>query len=280
MFPRRHLVSWCVIALFPLAAAPAQADGVTSQAALVAPGPERILPNEPWASHPALVEAAETVSPDDREPSGQPADAELTDLEQEEPERLLALITKEQAVEPVDYEPPDLVTVGGSDLELRAEVADQLEAMFAAAEEEGHDLRVVSAYRSKETQDATHDYWQRTSGKEVAEATSARPGHSEHQTGLAVDVDTVVGECTLDRCFGELDEGRWVAAQAHEFGFVISYPEGTRDRTGYTYEPWHLRYVGPRAAGEMAALDIALLQDYLSLPYTSVRAGIALGSGA
>lgn len=275
MFPRRHLVALCVAVLLPLAAAPTQASSATTRTATVTPGPDRTLLAEPRGSDPVSTPAADAA------PTGaaQPPEDELTDLEQTEPDRLLALITKEQAIDPLDYEPPDLVPAPGSDMELREEVADQLETMFAAAEQEGHDLRVVSAYRSKENQAETHEYWRETSGPEVAEVTSARAGYSEHQTGLAVDVDTVTGECTFDQCFGELDEGQWVAEHAHEFGFIISYPEGTRDRTGYVYEPWHLRYIGPQAAGTMADHDIALLEDYLSLHYTSVRVGMALGRG-
>lgn len=207
-----------------------------------------------------------------------PTAPEPTELEQTEPQRLVAVITKEQAIRPLDYEPDDLVTWPGTDYAVRAEVHDQLELMFAAAEDEGLGLRVISAYRSHDTQAGTYDWWVRHNGRAAADATSARPGHSEHQTGLAVDLDSTSGGCYLDQCFGQTDEGRWVAAHAHEFGFVISYPEGARETTGYAYEPWHVRYVGPRVATDMDARGITLLQDYASVSASSVRLGETLGS--
>ena len=202
-----------------------------------------------------------------------------TDLEEHAVDELLAVVTKERPISPLDYEPDDLATWPGTDYRIRAEVRDQLEAMFAAGEDAGIGLRLISAYRSYETQAGTYDWWLRNYGRAEADATSARPGHSEHQTGLAVDLDDTIGACYLDRCFGDTDAGRWVAAHAHEFGFVISYPEGAREATGYTYEPWHIRYVGPQVARDMHARGIALLQDYVGLPASLVRIGELLGSG-
>lgn len=201
-----------------------------------------------------------------------------TDLEHDDAANLLVVVSKDQPISPLDYAPQDLVTWPGTDYQLRAEVAEQLEAMFAAAEREGLGLRVISGYRSFDTQAGTFDYWVRHYGRAAAEASSARPGHSEHQTGLAVDVDGTSGACYLDPCFGDTEEGRWVAGHAHEFGFVLSYPEGAREVTGYTYEPWHLRYVGPRVAGDMEQRGIAVLSAYLAVPASSARIGELLGS--
>ena len=88
-------------------------------------------------------------------------------------------------------------------------------------------------------------------GGEAADTYSARAGHSEHQTGLAVDItsDSVNEELTVE--FGETEEGKWVAENAHRFGFIIRYPEDKTLLTGYQYEPWHLRYVGIDAATEI-----------------------------
>ncbi|MCE0488076.1 M15 family metallopeptidase [Ornithinimicrobium sediminis] len=201
----------------------------------------------------------------------------LTELERTDAERLLVVVTKEVPLDPVDYAPSDLVPWRDTAYELRAEVNDQLEELFSAAEAEGLGLRVISGYRSYETQAGTYDYWVRNYGQASADATSARPGHSEHQTGLAVDLDDLTGGCYLDACFGELPEGRWVARHAHRFGFVLSYPQGLRDRTGYTYEPWHLRYVGPHAARAMRELGVPLLQDYRSPRVAAAGLGSLLG---
>jgi D-alanyl-D-alanine carboxypeptidase len=203
---------------------------------------------------------------------------EATDLERDAQDELLAVITKDQPITPLEYQPEDLTSWRDTDYQVRAEVHDQLEAMFAAAEDAGIGLRLVSAYRSYETQAGTYDWWVRHYGRAAADATSARPGHSEHQTGLAVDLDDLNGGCYLDRCFGDTDAGRWVAKHAHEFGFVISYPEGARDATGYAYEPWHIRYVGPQVAQDMHDRGIALLADYVGLPASLARIGELLGS--
>ncbi|MBD4644500.1 D-alanyl-D-alanine carboxypeptidase family protein, partial [Xanthomonas citri pv. citri] len=82
-------------------------------------------------------------------------------------------------------------------------------------------------------------------GRAEADRVSARPGYSEHQTGLAWDVgDAATPTCDLEACFGDTAAGRWVAAHAAEHGFVIRYPAGAEDETGFAHEPWHLRYVG------------------------------------
>lgn len=202
-----------------------------------------------------------------------------TDLERTDLQRLTVLVTKEQPLRPADYEPPDLVDWREEPYQVRAEVSTQLGRLFDAAERDGAPLRVVSGYRSFQTQAEVFDYWQRRHGKEVAERRSARPGHSEHQTGLAVDVDGTSGGCYLRECFGETEAGRWVARNAHRFGFVLSYPPATMDRTGYSYEPWHLRYVGPRLARAMHERDVALLEDALQGPHGSALWGALVGRG-
>lgn len=201
-----------------------------------------------------------------------------TDLERQEPEALLVQVNKQVPLDPVDYEPPDLRRWRDSDYTVRSEVNEQLESLFAAAEDSGQGLRVISGYRSYDTQAQTYDYWASHYGQAAADASSARAGHSEHQTGLAVDVGSTTGECYLDPCFGQTSEGRWVAAHAHEFGFVLSYPKGARAQTGYTYEPWHLRYVGPRVATDMHQRGFRLLGAYLGASASSVRIGEVLGS--
>lgn len=200
-----------------------------------------------------------------------------TELERTESERLLVLVSKDRPLSPPDYAPPDLLPWRDTAYELRAEVADQLDLLFTAAESEGLDLRVISGYRSYETQASTYQGWVRQYGQASADATSARAGHSEHQTGLAVDLDSTRGECYLDACFGTSPEGEWVARNAHLFGFVLSYPQGHRERTGYVYEPWHIRYVGPHVATDMHDLGIVLLEDYLSPRHLSARLGLFLG---
>lgn len=128
-------------------------------------------------------------------------------------------------------------------LYLRAEAATSLLEMFEVAEGNGLYMVVRSAYRGYWHQAEVFDYWRWLLGEAEAERTSARPGHSEHQLGTAVDVTSASNGYDFDG-FQHTAEGKWVAQYAYLFGFVISYPEGKENVTGYTFEPWHLRYIG------------------------------------
>ncbi|GAA1741467.1 M15 family metallopeptidase [Aeromicrobium alkaliterrae] len=120
-------------------------------------------------------------------------------------------------------------------------------AMQADAAASGISLAIISGHRSFAHQ--ADNYAQRVAqvGVEVADRGMARPGHSEHQTGLAIDVNQ------LSMSFGQTPAGQWVAANAHRFGFVVRYPDGKEAVTGFKYEPWHLRYFGVEFATELTA---------------------------
>ena len=95
-------------------------------------------------------------------------------------------------------------------------------------------------------------------GRAAADTYSARPGHSEHQTGLAIDLNDVTDN------FGNSREGKWVAAHCHEYGFIIRYPKGKQKITGYMYEPWHVRYVGVKLATKIHDSGLTL-EEYLGI---------------
>lgn len=143
------------------------------------------------------------------------------------------------------YTPPLVSVQGGY---LRPEAASALNQLFTDASKAGVSLKIISSFRSYSTQVATYNRWVARSGQAQADTFSARPGHSEHQTGLAVDVGGVGSGCDLSTCFGNTPAGQWVAANAHNYGFFVRYPAGMQGITGYQYEPWHLRYVGSAAA--------------------------------
>ncbi len=159
---------------------------------------------------------------------------------------------------PADYEPPDLVRVslafpatydGGGDLLVREVIIEDLRALLAAADRSGIRLAVQSAYRSYAYQERTFDYWVDRDGYAAALASSARPGHSEHQLGTAIDLRSLGGPPAWDLDdWAATEEGSWVASNAYRFGFVMSYPRGSKDLTCYVYEPWHYRYVGREVA--------------------------------
>lgn len=167
------------------------------------------------------------------------------------PDAIDVLVNKQNALS-ADYVPPDLVEPNVRFIFdewherrlMRAEAAAALEEMFAAAEEDGIYLAGVSGYRSYEYQELLFTSYVSTDGLELAQRYSARPGQSEHQTGLAMDISGSTGECAADDCFAGTPEAEWLAANAHKFGFIIRYPEGKEHITGYMYEPWHVRYLG------------------------------------
>lgn len=120
----------------------------------------------------------------------------------------------------------------------------------------GLNLYINSAFRSYSYQQNLYNRYVVRDGKKTADTYSARPGHSEHQTGLSLDLNTVT------QSFANTAEGRWVAAHCHEYGFIIRYPKGKSDITGYCYEPWHLRYVGVEKATEITNSGMCLEEYY------------------
>jgi D-alanyl-D-alanine carboxypeptidase len=177
-------------------------------------------------------------------------DSSFTSLEKE----LLVVVDREHALAS-DYEPQDLVNLSefgirtrDSSMQLRRIVIADLEAMFAAAEKAGHTLMVFSAYRSYQVQEQVYEYWVNTLGKEEADRSSARPGHSEHQLGTTIDVTEQGMKGNVFNDFGNSEAGKWLAKNAHNFGFVMSYPPDSESITGYKHEPWHFRYVGKKVA--------------------------------
>lgn len=145
---------------------------------------------------------------------------------------------------------------------LRKHTAQALETLFKAAEDEGHILYALSGYRSYARQEAVYGYWVSKYGQEEADKFSARPGHSEHQTGLAMDITSRSVGFDLTESFGEEPEGIWVKENAHRFGFIIRYPKDKIDITLYNYEPWHLRYVGYELANLLYEENLTLEECY------------------
>lgn len=171
---------------------------------------------------------------------------------------------------PADYIPKDLVELKvrfSSDThddkrKLRKVAADALEDMFRAAEKKGIILYGVSGYRSYERQQSIYNRNVSLHGKKATDALSAKPGSSEHQTGLTIDVSISSLGCLLTERFAQTKEGRWLAKNAHKYGYIIRYPEGKSKITGYSYEPWHIRYVGVTVATYLYRNDLTLEEYY------------------
>lgn len=145
---------------------------------------------------------------------------------------------------------------------LREEAACALEAMFASAKKSGCDLIGVSGFRSYQRQKAIYNNNLVTKGYDHTNKYSARPGRSEHQTGWAIDLscDSVGGNLT--DAFIDTTEGQWVAQNCYRFGFIIRYPKDKEEITGYSYEPWHVRYVGYDLAKYLYDNNITLDEYY------------------
>lgn len=184
---------------------------------------------------------------------------------------ILVLVNKENSL-PEEYNPDDLVkltikavpSVTNEEMMMRKEAAKALEDLVKNAKSEGIDLYCVSGYRSYSTQNKIYLDRIKTQGQKEADKYVAYPGQSEHQTGLAVDISdqTAVNESqAVD--FSKTKEGIWLKNNVQNFGFIIRYPAGKEDITGYNYEPWHVRFVGVKAAKEIKSKDI-VLEEYLN----------------
>ena len=191
-------------------------------------------------------------------------------LSVDDPTSLWVVVNKARALNPVTYIPPDLVlppVTNINDQPVRAVVSTALVAMFDAAKSEaGLELTLQSGYRSYDTQVAVYDQDVSEHGVAYADTDTARPGNSEHQTGLAVDISAASGTCSLDACFGQTAEGAWLAANAWRFGFLLRYPADKVPVTGFTYEPWHFRYIGVPLATELHGTGVTTLEEYFGLP--------------
>lgn len=179
------------------------------------------------------------------------------------------LVNKVNPLVPANYEPQDLVTPavpqdGG--IVLRTEAAHALEAMFSNAAAAGAPMKLLSGYRSSATQAQLYAQYAASSGTALADTYSARPGYSEHQTGLALDIGTANGVCPVEYCFVETPAAVWAAANAFKFGFILRYQLGHNDVTGYYAESWHYRFVGIALATDMHNKGYATLEEYIGKP--------------
>ncbi len=209
------------------------------------------------------VTATKTVTPT---PSPTPTPTPTYNID--DPASLTVVSNKRRPLNPVSYEPADLVMTSvisnPNGRLLRAEVAAQVDRLAADASAASIFLTVLSGYRSYATQEQTYNNFVARDGEERANQYSAKPGHSEHQTGLAVDFDDGQG-CALYNCFADTAAGQWLAANAWQYGFILRYQLGSEHITGYEFEPWHYRYVGTEVSTAMHNNGIATLEEFFGL---------------
>lgn len=172
---------------------------------------------------------------------------------------------------PDSYAPDDLVSLDDVPTVLKNPEVNQLREkaysalidLFAAAKNEAeYELFARSGYRSYNTQTALYNSYVSNNGQAAADKYSAKPGQSEHQTGLAIDITCEALNYLLDDTFADTEEGKWVSENAHRFGFIVRYPKGKEEITGYSYEPWHIRYLGTELATKVFESGLTL-EEYL-----------------
>ncbi len=176
--------------------------------------------------------------------------ATVAGLSRADAEEIFKRVTKEQSI-PASYKPKDIVSatrygiLAYNTIELRKKIVPDTQAMFRAASADGIRLQIISGYRTYATQQQVFAKWTRQGGIEEASRTSALPGHSQHQLGTALDLNSFGGN------FSDTPTGRWLWSHAHLYGFVFPYTLSSSPVTGYAYEPWHVRWVGRELAAIM-----------------------------
>jgi D-alanyl-D-alanine carboxypeptidase len=189
----------------------------------------------------------------------------------EEADSLWVVVNKQRQISPLRYKPENLTfpdfprpkIQNPYGLQLRQEAAIATQELAAAMRAAGKGTLILnSGFRTYKTQKALYDRTKETRGLAVAEKLSARPGHSEHQLGLAADFSVRGGGCVIMVCFGKTEAGIWLEQNAHQYGFILRYPKGYKAITGFQYEPWHFRYVGTELAQEMNIKGIKTLEEF------------------
>ncbi len=183
----------------------------------------------------------------------------------DDPTKLTVVVNKKHCIEPLKFAPNDLVSLtAGRTVKISAPVKQAFLKLRAAAKTDGIIINVTSGFRSYQTQVATYNYWVKVDGsRAAADRVSARPGHSEHQTGLSLDLSTVInGKTYVLEQFGKQPAYSWMKAHAADYGFIERYPAGDTSFTGYSPEPWHWRYVGKNIAKAYLASGADTLEQY------------------
>ena len=261
------------IALFPAASSLSQA----SFAATPAPNPSATSTGNPLNSASPMPTASPTPSASpSASPSVSPKPSYVPGLYSiDAPDSIWVVVDKKRPLKPANYVPKSLVAprfedgagINPNRLQLAKVAAKAIKQMATAMKAAGAGtLALASTYRSYNTQVAVHAKDVAALGLVAGENLAARPGYSEHQTGLAADLAAVGQGCSIQVCFATTKAGKWLAANSWQYGWILRYPNGRTATTGYQFEPWHFRYVGIELSTEMHTTGIAVLEDFFKLP--------------
>lgn len=242
--------------------------------------PNQTPPNSVKTTDSSSQAKAETVKIQIKLPGATPIDALVEDYNSQT--SLWTVVSKDYPLTEPQYRPSDLELTAlparsdksADERSVRAVIVPDLTALFGDAKSAGHDIMIASGFRSYDLQQTYFSSYSRSYGEEAANKFSARPGQSEHQTGLALDIAYSNRDCYLDVCFGTKPAGEWLAANAHRYGFVLRYPADKTEITKYQYEPWHFRYVGKPLATALheSGLTLDEARPYLQTALTALKA--------
>ncbi|KQW53595.1 hypothetical protein ASC77_04820 [Nocardioides sp. Root1257] len=179
-----------------------------------------------------------------------------------DPASIWVVVNKKHPL-PSDYRPAISLVRG---YQVATPAAGELTRLLDASDDADLGFKIASAFRSYDYQAGVYANVVTSSGQEAADQVSARPGHSEHQTGLAADLVTPANPaCDFEACFARTPGGRWLAQHAWEYGFILRYQPGSTAVTGYSPEPWHLRFVGRALAAELRRTHVATLEEFFHI---------------
>lgn len=211
---------------------------------------------------------APTPTPTPEQPATEQPSSPTYDLDS--PDSITVVVNKQRALNPTEFEPSDLVDTGAvpnvHGHPIRSVANDALQQMYSDAVAAGAEFAITSGYRDYWLQKEIYDGLVAEGGVEYADLDTARPGHSEHQTGLAIDLYSVAEGCSLVRCFEDTTAGIWLRENSWRYGYILRYHDGEDPVVGYTYEPWHFRYVGTEVSTAMHDRGILNLEDFFGLP--------------
>lgn len=184
------------------------------------------------------------------------------------------VVNKTRPLNPKTYTPAKLVipnvplreNITSEEEQVSSVIAEPLQQLVGAAQKDGVNLNLQSGYRSYDFQVTLYDSYVESQGVKTADMYSAKPGFSEHQTGLSVDLGgTTNPDCDVRDCFANTPEATWIANNAYKYGFIVRYLKDKQASTGYEYEPWHIRYVGKDLAKKIQAKHTVTLEEYFKL---------------
>ena len=183
-----------------------------------------------------------------------------------DPEDSLMIVNKNNKMAstyvPTNLKKLDSNTTISRSIYLKINAANAFKKLYNAAKKAGYNIKGVSGYRNYSLQKYLFNSYVSSLGITAASKYSARPGTSEHQTGLALDVSCASERYALNKSFGSAAEGKWLSKNAYKYGFIIRYAKDKDSITGYQYEPWHIRYVGTKAAKNIYESNMTL-EEYL-----------------